>query len=77
MSPLLFLGSALSLIGGIWFMVAAFQESIVWGLACLFLPVAWLFFLFLHWGEAKQPFLLSLAGAVCVVIAKTQLNAAS
>jgi FtsH-binding integral membrane protein len=66
---LILLGSALvlMLIGGIWFLVAAFSESILWGLACLFIPLVQLFFLIVHWNSAKKPFGLQLLGLVAVV----------
>jgi hypothetical protein len=55
------------LIGGIWFLIAAFRESIWWGLACLFFPIVQFFFLFAHWQSAKRPFGLQLLGIIFVV----------
>ena len=56
-----------SLIGGIWFLVVAFQESVLWGLGCLlFTPVA-LIFLIMHWDEAGKPFLVQFAAAVPLI----------
>jgi hypothetical protein len=46
----------------IWFLVRAFNVSVGWGLACLFLPFAPLVFLIKHWDEGGKPFLVSLAG---------------
>ena len=43
-------------------LVRAFSESIVWGLGCLFLPLVSLFFLIVHWRQAKDPFFLQLLG---------------
>ena len=54
-------------IGGFWFLVAAFRESIWWGLACLFLPIVQLFFLIVHWDEARKPFFFQLLGIAVFV----------
>lgn len=55
-------GGIIGLVGGIWFLVVAFKESIWWGLGCLFVPFVGLIFLILHWSEAGKPFLVSLGG---------------
>jgi hypothetical protein len=57
------------IVGGIWLLVKAFTESIVWGLLCLFIPIAGLIFVITHWEDAKSPFLLQVAGIVLVVVA--------
>lgn len=59
-SALLLAAMALSVIAAIWFTVVTFNVSIFWGLACLFIPFASLVFLFVHWQDAKKPFLFSL-----------------
>src|SRR4249920_422960 len=51
------------LIGGVMMIVAAFRQSILWGLAYLLIPFAALVFLFKHWSEAKKGFFINLAGA--------------
>jgi len=43
-------------------LIAAFRESVLWGLACLFLPIVSLFFLIVHWSEAKRAFVVQLLG---------------
>ncbi|MBX3438203.1 MAG: hypothetical protein KF861_11980, partial [Planctomycetaceae bacterium] len=48
----------------LWMLVLAFQESLGWGLAYIFIPFAALVFLIQHWDKAKQPFLLSLLAVV-------------
>ena len=57
---LILLGLILFVIGGFWFLVAAFRESVLWGLACLFVPIVSLFFLIVHWSKARRPFFLQL-----------------
>ncbi len=57
-------GLIVALVGGIWFLVVAFQESILWGLGCLLFSPVSLIFLIMHWDEAGKPFLVQLAGIV-------------
>ena len=63
------IGAIISVIGGIWFLVAAFRQTIWWGLGCIFIPFVWLIFLILHWGDAKKPFFVSLLGGVIIAVA--------
>jgi hypothetical protein len=62
------LGIIIFVIGGLWFLVAAFRASIWRGLACLFLPIVSLFFLIVHWSEARKPFFIQLAGFMVMVV---------
>jgi len=58
-------GGLASFAAGIWLVVLAFRESVLWGLATLLIPFAGLVFVIKFWDEAKRPFLISLAsGAV-------------
>ena len=62
------IGSLIVLIGGILFLVAAFQESVLWGVGCLlFSPVSFVF-LIMHWNVSKKPFLIQLAGIPFTVL---------
>ncbi len=60
-------GLIMGLIGGIWFLVVAFQENVLWGLGCLFVPFVSLIFLIMHCDKAGKPFLIQLAGVVPMV----------
>lgn len=62
------IGAIISVIGGIWFLVVAFRQSIWWGLGSLFIPLVSIIFLILHWGEAAKPFFVSLLGVVIMVV---------
>ena len=53
MIALVYVGILLSLIGGIWLLVVAFQTSIWWGLGSLFIAPVSLVFTILHWQVAK------------------------
>jgi uncharacterized membrane protein len=68
---LVIVGGIISLIGGIWFLIAAFQESVLWGLACMLVPLASLLFLIFHSNRALNPFLLSFGGGVLFYIGYT------
>jgi hypothetical protein len=55
-------GAMTCLVGAIMFLIVAFEESALWGLACLLLwPFALLFLVF-HVKEATRPVLVELAG---------------
>ena len=56
------IGGITLVVGAIMLLVAAFSESILWGLGCLFIPLVPLVFICMHWSEAKRPFLIKLAG---------------
>ena len=65
---LIYLGILFLLIGGIWFLITAFRQSIWWGLGCFFIPIIQIFFLIIHWRSARQPFLLQLGAFVMLLI---------
>ena len=70
------LGALLLVIGFLWFVIAAFQESVLWGLGVLFVPFVHLIFLVLGWDRAKRPFFLQLVGLALVLFAAFVLGAA-
>lgn len=55
------IGGIIALIGGVWFLIVAFQESVLWGIGCVIIPFVSLIFLVIHWEDAKKPFLVQLA----------------
>ena len=61
-AALIVLGIVISTVGGIMFIIAAFRESVAWGIGCLLFSPVSLFFLIAHWDEAKKPFLIHLIG---------------
>jgi ABC-type Fe3+-siderophore transport system permease subunit len=63
-------GVVLGAVGGIWFLVTVFRESILWGLLCLFTGVASLIFLVLYWRESRKPFFIWLAGTVIAFVGR-------
>jgi hypothetical protein len=58
------LGAVISGLGGLLFLIKAFSEGFLWGLAVLFIPFASLFFLIKFWSEAKNAFLMQLGGTL-------------
>ncbi len=69
MVVLAYIGIGLIFIGGLGFLIAAFQTSIWWGLGCLLLYPVSIVYLLMHWSEAKNPFLLQLLGLGLVLLA--------
>jgi hypothetical protein len=67
-TALYFVGLIISLVGGIWILVNAFKTSIWWGLGSLFVPFVSLIFVIMNWQQNKKPFLISVAGAVVILI---------
>jgi hypothetical protein len=65
---LIALGVIVSFVGFIRLLVVTFQESILWGLGCLFVPFVWVIFLIMHWDKAGKPFLIELAGVVTMIV---------
>jgi hypothetical protein len=55
-------GWLVSIAGGLWFLVLAFQDSATEGLLCMFVPFYGLYYLLTHFEEVKQPFFLNLIG---------------
>lgn len=69
------LGFALLVIGGVWFIIAAFQEGLLWGLGVLFVPFVPLVFLVLGWDRARRPFGFQLLGIGLVLFGVFVLSA--
>ena len=67
---LMMVGYLIGIIGGIWLLVVAFQQSLGWGLGCLLLPIVSIVFAIMYWDDAKVPFLTSLAGGVLIFFGK-------
>jgi hypothetical protein len=59
---LIIVGYIIMAVGGIWILVIAFQDSLLWGFLCLCVPLASLVFVITHFEEAKKPFFVWLAG---------------
>ena len=68
-------GLLLMLVGAVFFIVAAFRESVLWGLGVLFLPFVSLVFLILAWPRAKGPFFIQLYGFAAILIGIFALSA--
>jgi hypothetical protein len=61
------IGWLLSAVGGIWFLIVAFEDSAASGLLCLFVPFYGLYHLITHFDEEQRPFFLQLAGFLLVM----------
>jgi hypothetical protein len=62
MTVLQIIAIGIFIVGGLWLLIAAFSTSLLWGLACLFLWPSAIAYTFLHWKDAKNPFLVQLLG---------------
>lgn len=71
---LLAVGAVLCLVGGIWFLIVAFRENVLWGLGCFFIPLVSLVFLAMYWKKAYKPFLVQLAGVVPVIAGSAMMG---
>lgn len=65
------IGWAISILGSILVLIAAFKKSVWWGLGSLFVPFVVLIFVILNWAAAKRGFLLSLAGLALAIVGIT------
>ena len=72
---LIYLGFAIIIIGAIGFLIAAFRNSILWGLGCLLFSPISIVFLILYWQEAKNPFFLQLIGLGVVFLGSMTISA--
>jgi len=63
-TALYFAGSIISLVGVVWLIVLAFQDSILWGLLSLFIPCAILVFIAKAWPVTMRPTMIMLGGWV-------------
>ena len=65
---LIILGALIAFVGGIWLLVVTFQESILWGIGSILLPLVSLIFVVMHWDVSKKPFLIQVVGCVIVIV---------
>lgn len=72
---LIYLGGAIIIIGAIGFLIAAFRNSILWGLGCLLFSPISIVFLILYWQQAKNPFFLQLIGLGVVFLGSMTISA--
>ncbi len=62
-----------AIIGNIWLIIAAFRVDVMWGMACFFIPLAQLVFLYKHTDRAIVPFMLSVFSLILLLIASFAL----
>ncbi|MCA9708729.1 MAG: hypothetical protein KDK70_22965 [Myxococcales bacterium] len=55
-------------VAAIWLIAQAFAEHFLWGLAVLFIPMAYVVFAALNWKKSGRPFLLGLAATGALVV---------
>ena len=65
---IIIIGALIAFVGGIFFLIETFKESIIWGIACLIISPISLVFALLHWDVSKRPVLIQLAGFAVMLI---------
>jgi hypothetical protein len=60
-------GALIALVGGLMLLIAAFRESVIWGLVVFFVPLGNIIYTCVHWTEAKAGFLTCLVGTGLIV----------
>ena len=61
---ILIIGSLILLYGSILFLIVAFRDNFFWGLACLLVPIAAIFYLIKNWEDTRSPFVIQVIGGV-------------
>ena len=74
MEALSIIGLILFILGGLGLLIAAFKTHIMWGIGIIIVAPAAVVFTVLHWGVAKNPFLLQLLGFVIIFISTSGLE---
>ena len=64
---ILYIGLGIFIIGGVGLLISAFRTSIFWGIAVLLIAPVAIFYLIVHWENAKGPFKIQVFG--CLIIA--------
>jgi hypothetical protein len=62
------IGLIMVLVGHFWIIVVAFQKSLLWGTASLFVPVIVLGFVISHWNRVAKPFGLYVVGWLTMLL---------
>ena len=57
-------GFLMLLVGWIWFLMLAFQESVMWGIGCLVCGIVQIVFLVRNIEDTWKPFALQIGGAI-------------
>lgn len=65
---LLVVGALAALAGVLMIVVAAFEQSVMWGLAVIFLPGAGLIFCARHWDESRRGMTFYASGLATVIV---------
>ena len=57
---LIVIGAIIGIFYGIKILILAFQESALWGIGYIVIPIVSLIFIIMHWDKSKDPFLKGL-----------------
>jgi hypothetical protein len=59
---LLWTGYALCFLAGLWIVIVAWQDSVLWGVGCFLFPFLQLIYIALNWKQTKSAFFVLIAG---------------
>jgi hypothetical protein len=59
---IMILGVIGMIIGGVGMLMVGFQESMLWGIGMLIVPLVSIIFVLTHWRDAKKPFMIQVVG---------------
>ena len=65
---IMIVGIVIMIVGGIFFIIETFRESILWGIGCIIISPIAIIFAFLHWDVSKSPILIQLAGLAVTLL---------
>jgi hypothetical protein len=74
MAGLTAVGVVIYAIGMLMTAVVAFRRHALWGLACLFVPLAAVIFALLHWSEARNGFFVMIGGLLFGSVIAVQIQ---
>jgi DNA-directed RNA polymerase subunit RPC12/RpoP len=61
------LGWLLSMVGGVWFLIIAFQDDVTAGILCLLVPFYSVYYLITNFDSVKMPFFAQMLGLVMIM----------
>ena len=65
---IVFVAYGVILVGAVMMLIEAFRVGVLWGIACLLLPIVSLFFIIVHWHVAKRPLGVQIVGLLILLV---------
>ena len=64
------LGALIAIVAVIMIIMDAFMEHVLWGIACIFVPLAVLVFCVKNWGQERGKFIIYCIGIALLIIGR-------